>query len=504
MSEYQVPDLRIRRLNNKKPNTSGDYVLYWMIAHRRPYYNFALDRAIELCREHDLPLVVFEALRCDYRWASDRLHAFVIQGMADNQATFERSGIRYYPFVEREKRGGRGLLAALAERAAAIVTDDYPCFFLPRMVEKVAAKIGRPMEAVDGNGLLPLRAADRDFPRAFSFRRFLQKNLRPYLQEFPKQHPLKGAAGLRDATIPQKVISEWPSVTQREFDAIESWLGDLPIDHGVPPAKFRGGHESASEQLDLFMEERFERYGDQRSHPDDHAASELSPYLHFGHLAPHEVFTAIAAREHWNPGKLAKKTNGSRSGWWGMSDTAESYLDELITWRELGFNMCALRDDFDQYDSLPDWARETLEEHVDDEREHLYSLEELELAQTHDEVWNAAQRQLVAEGRMQNYLRMLWGKKVLEWSRTPQEALEVLIELNNKYAVDGRDPNSYSGIFWVFGRYDRAWGPERPIYGKIRYMSSDNTVRKLRISNYLEKFGPELARQRELFPEEPE
>jgi deoxyribodipyrimidine photo-lyase len=161
-----------------------------------------------------------------------------------------------------------------------------------------------------------------------------------------------------------------------------------------------------------------------------------------------------------------------------------------VTWRELGYNMCTRRDDFDRYESLPDWARETLADHAADDRDYVYSLEQFESAQTHDRLWNAAQTQLAQEGRLHNYLRMLWGKKILEWTAAPQDALAVMIELNNKYALDGRDPNSYSGIFWVLGRYDRAWGPERPIFGKIRYMSSENTARKLRVKEYLERYAP--------------
>ena len=153
--------------------------------------------------------------------------------------------------------------------------------------------------------------------------------------------------------------------------------------------------------------------------------------------------------------------------------------------------MCSKREDFDSFDSLPDWARETLKEHEKDKREHLYSFEQFEQAKTHDPLWNAAQTQLVSEGTIHNYLRMLWGKKVLEWTSSPQECLQFLIELNNKYALDGRNPNSYSGIFWILGRYDRAWGPEREVFGKIRYMSSDNTARKVRVKDYIERYSTE-------------
>ena len=164
-------------------------------------------------------------------------------------------------------------------------------------------------------------------------------------------------------------------------------------------------------------------------------------------------------------------------------------MDELLTWREVGHGFCHYRDDFDRYEALPGWARNLFDAHASDPRPHCYRLDELEHAATHDPLWNAAQRQLVAEGRIHNYLRMLWGKKILEWSPSPRAALAALIELNNKYAVDGRDPNSYAGIFWTLGRFDRPWGPERPIFGVIRYMSSDNTARKVRVKNYLTRWS---------------
>ena len=171
-----------------------------------------------------------------------------------------------------------------------------------------------------------------------------------------------------------------------------------------------------------------------------------------------------------------------------MSEAAEAFLDELVTWREIGFNMCWQGEDYERYESLPDWAIKTLAVHAKDRRRYLYSLGDFEAAATHDPLWNAAQTQLLIEGRIHNYLRMVWGKKILEWTPSPREALEVMIELNNKYALDGRDPNSYTGILWCLGRYDRAWGPERPIFGKVRYMSSENTMRKVRVNEYMEKY----------------
>jgi deoxyribodipyrimidine photo-lyase len=173
-----------------------------------------------------------------------------------------------------------------------------------------------------------------------------------------------------------------------------------------------------------------------------------------------------------------------------MSEGAEAFLDQLVTWRELGLNAALHLPGFTNYRSLPDWARATLDRHRRDPRETVYGLREFEAARTHDPLWNAAQRQLVAEGTIHTYLRMLWGKKILEWSASPREALAIMVELNNLYALDGRDPNSWSGIFWCLGRYDRPWGPERPIFGKIRYMSSQNTARKVRVKDYIRKYAP--------------
>jgi deoxyribodipyrimidine photo-lyase len=231
------------------------------------------------------------------------------------------------------------------------------------------------------------------------------------------------------------------------------------------------------------------RYGDDRNEPSLDGTSGLSPYLHFGHLSVHQVLAELANAEEWSPASIGTSRSGQREGWWKMSGPAESFLDELVTWREIGFNFCWQLPDYDQFDTLPDWAKETLAKHARDKRPYTYSLEEFEFARTHDPLWNAAQNQIRREGRMHNYLRMLWGKKILEWSKTPQDALATMIELNNKFGLDGRNPNSYTGIFWVLGRYDRPWGPERPIFGNIRYMSSDNTARKFDVKPYLARYA---------------
>lgn len=485
-----VPEIRIRKANRIPLNPGGDYVLYWMIAFRRTGWNHSLQRAVEWARELKKPLVILEALRVGYGWASERFHRFILDGMAENARRLSKYHVLYYPYVEPRTDADKGLLAALSRNACLVVSDDFPAFFLPRMVSSVSRKVPVLLEVVDSNGLLPMRAADRVFPTAYAFRRFLQKELPSHLQTSPGANPLKGVRLPAPAALPDDILKRWPPASPLLLRGDPESLASLPIDHNVAPVERPGGPGEAQRGMRAFLKTRLSLYPENRNHPDEEGTSGLSPYLHFGHISAHQIFHELTEKEEWTIDHLSGKATGSRTGWWRMGEAAEAFLDELITWRELGFNMCRLREDYDRYESLPDWARKTLRDHEKDPRPYVYALQDLEEARTHDPLWNAAQRQLVEEGRIHNYLRMLWGKKILEWSPSPREALDILIELNNKYALDGRDPNSYSGIFWILGRYDRAWGPERSIFGKIRYMSSGNTARKLRVSDYLIKYGP--------------
>lgn len=485
MPSPAIPADRLRQANDQPIRSEGDYVLYWMTAARRTRYNFALDHAVVRARELGLPLVIMEALRCDYRWASDRHHRFVLDGMHDNAEACRKAKVLYYPYVEPAVGAGKALLQTLAERAAIVVADDYPCFFLPQMVAAAASSLPMRMESVDSNGLLPYRTPGRAFTRAYDFRRYLQKSLRPHLAKQPREDGLAKHGLPAPPKLAAEVHQRWPAASPELLEGTQG-LAAFPINHQVAPTAQAGGAKQAERRLHDFVSDHLAGYAEHRN--DDGATSELSPYLHFGHLGAHEIFAAIAKQEQWNPAKLADITSGKRGVWWGMSEAAEGYLDQLVTWRELGFGFCHFRPDFERYESLPDWARATLAEHAADARPHLYSLASFDQAQTHDELWNAAQNQLRSEGRIHNYLRMLWGKKILHWSAGPEVALDIMIELNNRYALDGRDPNSYSGIFWTLGRFDRAWGPEREIFGKIRYMTSANTRRKLRLSDYLAKW----------------
>ncbi|ROQ90154.1 cryptochrome/DNA photolyase family protein [Desulfosoma caldarium] len=489
MDDLFVPQERLQAVNSQAVNPQGAFVLYWMTAYRRLSWNFALDRAVQWALELKKPLLILEALRLDYPWASDRFHAFVLQGMRENEALCRATPATYYAYVERSIGEGKGLLSALGQMCCVVVTDDFPAFFLPSMIAAAGRKLPVLLEKVDSNGLLPMMSPGKAFSSAYAFRRYLQHTLPNYLEQRPLENPLDLLPPLQSTLDLDSLFSRWPPCTEKHLAHPEDLVSTLPIDHQVGICATLGGSTPGRRRLEHFIARNLSRYAQDRNHPDEDATSGLSPYLHFGHVSAHEIFNAVCRHEAWTIEKLATKATGSRSGWWGMNEGAEAFLDQLVTWRELGFNMCRYTTDNDAYESLPSWAQETLERHAADARPYVYSLKDFEKAETHDPLWNAAQRELLSEGRIHNYLRMLWGKKILHWTRTPQEALQFMIELNNKYALDGRDPNSYTGIFWVLGRYDRPWGPERSVFGKVRYMSSKNTARKIHLEDYLSTYG---------------
>ena len=479
-----TPDTRIRAQNDREIDPGGSYVLYWMIAARRTRFNFGLQRAVEAANALDKPLMILEALRVDYPHASDRLHTFVTQGMQANERACADSAARYVPYVEPSPGDGRGLLDGLAARAALVVTDWYPAFFLPRMVAAAAKRCPVRLEAVDGSGLIPVSTHGRAFPTARGYRGFMQRNIREHLRAFPSEDPL---ARLEQdgATLPREVSSRWPKADLRARALTTA--ARLAIDHSVHPNNLAGGQDAARERLASFVRTQLAAYADDANHPDADGTSRLSPYLHFGHLSAHEVFSAVMSHERWTTRKLAGGAPGRREGWWHASAGAEAFLDQLTVWRELAFNGAAWTPGFGSFDALPAWARATLEAHRDDEREHVYTRAQLDAARTHDQVWNAAQNQLRETGWFHGYMRMVWGKKILEWSRRPEDALAHMAALMDKYSLDGRDPVSLLNYSWVLGGFDRPWF-ERPIFGTVRYMTSESAKRKLKMKKYLAKW----------------
>ena len=498
----RVVSPRVRSLNDLHINTSGEFVLYWMTATRRYHYNAALDRAIEISLELGKPLLVVECISTRHEWSSERVLTFVVQGMVDNKSVFEQKGISYVPWIENHIDSGDGMLSKLSTKACAVVIDDFPTY-LPRWVMERASRTCKvSVEAVDSNGVLPMGYAEGAHKTAYSFRKHMQKSLHRALSTFPDEDSMEGVD--IDISFDMSRFSEIVDELDLEFPPLE-WIWrvaeggsvgrkamePLDIDHEVFPVdSVRGGYFSAISILENFIERRLENYSEGRNDAENPAVSGLSPWLHYGHVSSFRVVKAVLDKENWTYDSVCIEDTGrgSRSGWWGLSESSESFLDQIITWRELGFNFAHFRRDHNTLDSIPRWAKETLNDHRDDERTR-YTFEEIEGAKTEDEVWNSAQRQLLRTGHMHNYLRMLWGKRILEWSPDPETAADWMIRINDRWALDGRDPNSYTGIFWVLGRHDRAWGPERPIFGKVRYMSSANTKRKLKLDAYLSRWA---------------
>lgn len=477
-----VPADRIAAANRAPLRGDGDFVLYWMISNRRPHGNFALEHAVDQARALGRPLVVCEYLRSGHQWSCDRLHRLIIEGMVANRAAFARTSAHYLPVVEAQPGAGAAILRALVARACCVVADEFPTYLHPRMVANLAAEAPCRTETVDANGLLPLRATTAAHHRAVDFRRTVQKTLPVHLGRFPLPDPL---ARVRLPRLPDGSL---PAAS--DLDALlADGLAALPIDHAVAPVALRGGWRAAQAQLTAFLDQRLGRYADERSVLLGGAASGLSPYLHLGHIAAHAVVSAVWERAGWTPDRLAATATAAKEGWWGLPPASEAFLDELVTWRELGHHFCFHRPDHADFAGLPAWALKTLDEHRADRREHVYTTAQFEAGETHDPLWNAAQRQLREDGVIHNYLRMLWGKKVIEWSATPEEAWATLDRLNNRWAIDGCNPNSWSGISWCFGRFDRPWAPQRPIFGSIRWMSSANTARKMDVKPYLARWG---------------
>jgi deoxyribodipyrimidine photo-lyase len=474
-------EARLRRANGARPNAAGEYVVYWIQAYRRLDHNHALDYALRCAREMSKPLVVYEGLRLDYPWASRRLHRFILEGMRDNATRARDRGINYWPFVETPEAPARGLLRRIASRAAAIVTDDFPCFIVPKQTAALAAAVDVPVFAVDANGIAPLSLLGQPVSAAAHLRPRLHKTFaEAWIHRSDPRPDLEGLS--RPVSPPFDV---WRP------DSLEDLVRALPIDATVPPVSGAvGGTTAAGARLSRFLRAGLRGYAAERSTPcapGDGHGSGLSPYLHFGHISIEEVVEVLlGATGDWNPDELRIHNRGKREGFFCDDADVNAFLDEALTWRDVGYQWHRERraDTSSLERSLPAWALATLAAHASDRRAYSYTLEEWEVGATHDPLWNAAQRELVATGTIHNYLRMLWGKKVIEWSRTPAEAYATLEHLNNKYALDGRDPSSYTGILWCFGLFDRPWPPERPVLGRIRYMSSENTARKFKLGPY--------------------
>ena len=449
---------RVRPLNQKPMRSGAKYVLYWSQMNRRVESNHALAHAVELANGLDLPVLFYEALTCTYRQANDRLHTFILEGVPDTAQALAKLGIGYAFYLRRRKNEANDVLYKLAKHAAAVVSDDYPTFIARQHNASVPAKLDAPYIVVDSSCVVPTSRFEKREWAAYTIRPKIKKMLPEYLV------PLVMPKVRRkfDAPIPEFHLD----VLREQIPAL---VATCEIDHTVAPSPtFQGGSEVTKKRLTKFLETSLRRYAIERNEPSNHATSGMSPYLHFGHISDLEI--ALAAKEYAAEHKLI----------------ADEFLEELIVRRGLAFNFARFTDQLDSIESLPNWAKATLAKHAHDPRDPSFTREQLERAETYDTLWNATQRELLIRGKIHGYYRMYWGKKIVEWSHTHQDAVDTMIYLHDRYALDGRDPNTYTGVLWCLGLHDRPF-TERAIFGQIRWMSYDGMKRKTNIAAYIKE-----------------
>jgi len=460
---------RVRTLRGGEPLPEAAYVLYWMQMYQRGAENAALDAAVRRANELGLPLLVYQGLNPDYPEANDRIHTFILQSARDVARDLAERGITYRFHLRRRADGAPPPVAAeLARRAARVIVDDFPAFILPRMTQALLYRTsdsGVAVEAVDANGLLPMSVIpDRQYA-AYTIRPRMHRRIPEFLVPDP-------APRLENAKAPLLPVPEtlFEDIAETDDDGLAGLVAECDVDHSVPPSlRHRGGRHAALNRLARFIDERLDDYAEHRSDPGRDATSGLSPYLHFGCLSVSEVVREVLRAE-------------------AEDESVDDFLEELVIRRELAYNFCRTTSvtEHETLAGLPDWAKQTLAEHADDRRDPRYPLERLERGETHDEIWNAAQRELVATGTFHGYLRMLWGKNVIRWTPSYQEAQAFMVRMHHRYALDGRNPNTYANILWCFGLHDRAF-KEGPILGKLRPLKSSSTRRKFDVEPYIER-----------------
>jgi len=442
---------RIQPLNDR-PVRQGKFVLYWMQASQRAAYNHALEYAIGQANEQNLPVVVAFGITDRFPEANARHYTFMIEGLRELQLELQQRGIQFV--VQHQSPE----LAAvrMARKASMVVTDRGYLRIQKSWRQKVSEKAPCRVVQVESDVVVPMEvASDKEAYAASTLRPRINAHLKRFLV------PMRRTPVRRDS-----LSFRFDSLDITRTDVVGS---QLRVDRSVAPVEgFRGGASHATRLLNEFVAKKLKYYHDHRSDPSMDLGSHMSPYLHFGQVSPLHI--ALKVRQARGKPKASK----------------EAFLEELIVRRELSMNFVHFNPHYDSFEALPDWAKKTLKAHGKDRREYLYGLEELEHGQTHDAYWNAAQKEMVGTGKMHNYMRMYWGKKILEWSSTPEEAFRTALYLNNKYELDGRDPNAFTGVAWCFGKHDRAW-PERPIFGKVRYMNDAGLRRKFDIEGYVRR-----------------
>ncbi len=432
----------------------GQCVVYWMQRSQRGLNNPAVDAAVHVANALGLPLLVYFAAIANFPSANLRHYVFLNQGLPDIEADLAERNIAF--FVRRPPENS--LESFLAEvHAALLIGDENPCREPERWRQTLARRLRIPYWTVDADAVVPSKLFPKAQYGAYILRPRLYRELPDYLRSL--ENPKADHAWPRP-----KKFACFPT----KSDITAGWKN---LDRTIGPVEsFRGGSQAARARLQYFVQHRLAGYPTQRNHPETDGTSRLSPYLHFGHIGALEIALAVDAAAKKNP---------------ALAEAREAFFNELIVWRELAINFVRTNPHYDSEECAENWARQSLAEHAHDRRDWLYTLEQMERGETHDELWNAAQRQMVDFGWMHNYLRMYWAKKILEWSPDPATAFAYAVSLNDRYELDGRDPNGYAGIAWaIVGKHDRPWF-DRPIFGKVRYMSGASTGKKFQSKEYI-------------------
>ncbi len=476
-----IQEERIEILNNKNIR-EGKYVLYWMQAAQRSEYNHALEYAIRKANVMKLPVLVFFGITDKFPQANLRHYYFMLEGLKETQKTLYERGIRLVIRIQSPKDGA----VELAKYAALVVVDSGQLRIQKQWRRNAASKVECPFYEVETNLIVPIEeATDKENFSAGTLRPRITKQLKKYLVPLKHTKPKKKSLSLKIENIEiDDILSKL-----RSLDKKNRVMGILPMKHGQDDhdtkkklillnslnidtsvgkvESFHGGTDIAKKLLNDFIKNKLDKFETLRNNPCEDYSSNMSPYLHFGQISA--LYIALEVLKTNSPGK-------------------DAFLEELIVRRELSHNFVYYNKKYDTFASLPGWAKRTLNVHRRDKREYVYTKEQFENAQTHDPYWNAAQKEMIITGKMHGYMRMYWGKKILEWSRNPQTGFKIALELNNKYELDGRDANAFAGVAWCFGKHDRAWG-ERDVFGKIRYMNAAGLKRKFNPDAYVEKIN---------------
>jgi deoxyribodipyrimidine photo-lyase len=450
------PRVTVRR--EGAPDPTGKCVVYWMQRSQRGIDNHAVDLAAKVANLLGLSLVVYFAGISNFPHANLRHYVFLNQGLPDIEADLAARNITF--IMRRAPRESHEQLL-VDVRAAFLIADENPTRVPEQWRKRLASRIRIPFWTVDTDVVVPSKLMEKAQYGAYTIRPRLYRLLPEYLVPYENlhaDHSWKRPKGFHADSVHQDMTRDWKEL-DRSVLPVEAW---------------KGGTRAALQRLKYFSGKLLESYDAQRNRPEIDGTSCMSPYLHYGHIGPITIALAVDAVTKRQP---------------TLKTARDSYFNELIVWRELAVNFVRYTPNYDSPDCAEDWAKKTIADHARDEREHLYTLRQLENADTHDDLWNAAQIQMVRFGWMHNYLRMYWAKKIVEWTPNVATAMKYSIHLNDKYFLDGRDPNGYAGIAWaILGKFDRAWGA-RPIFGKIRYMSGASTGRKFDSREYIRQMG---------------